>query len=149
MIIFGGLGGMMFLEELRHGAHGTMTGFGYPEILVDIFTRFTSGDVDGATEVFYRYVPLIRFENQPRINLAIRKHIYHRRGAIASPARAGPVRASGCGDAGGSRRHPPADLGAETHGSRTEGKACARPRGEPRTWIRLRARARAGGLPAW
>jgi 4-hydroxy-tetrahydrodipicolinate synthase len=30
-------------------------------------------------------VPLIRFENQPRINLALRKHIYHRRGAIASP----------------------------------------------------------------
>ncbi|MEW6322318.1 MAG: dihydrodipicolinate synthase family protein [Acidobacteriota bacterium] len=83
--IFGGLGGMMFLEELRHGAHGTMTGFAFPEILVDIHRRFTAGDVDGATEVFYRYVPLIRFENQPRINLALRKHIYHLRGAIASP----------------------------------------------------------------
>jgi len=83
--IFGGLGGMMFLEELRHGAVGTMTGFAFPEILVDIYTRFTSGDRDGATEVFYRYLPLIRFENQPRINLALRKHIYHRRGAIASP----------------------------------------------------------------
>jgi 4-hydroxy-tetrahydrodipicolinate synthase len=84
MIVLGGLGGMMFLEELRHGAHGTMTGFAYPEILVEIFRRFTAGDVDGAAEVFYRYLPLIRFENQPRINLAIRKHIYHRRGAIAS-----------------------------------------------------------------
>jgi 4-hydroxy-tetrahydrodipicolinate synthase len=84
LIVLGGLGGMMFLEELRHGAHGTMTGFAYPEILVEIFRRFTAGDVDGAAEVFYRYLPLIRFENQPRINLAIRKHIYHRRGAIAS-----------------------------------------------------------------
>jgi 4-hydroxy-tetrahydrodipicolinate synthase len=82
--IFGGLGGMMFLEELRHGAIGTMTGFAFPEILVDIYKRFSSGDRDGATEVFYRYVPLIRFENQPRINLALRKHIYRRRGAIAS-----------------------------------------------------------------
>lgn len=90
MIVLGGLGGMMFLEELRHGAHGTMTGFAYPEILVDIFRRYTSGDVDGATEVFYRYLPLIRFENQPRINLAIRKHIYHRRGAIASPRARAP-----------------------------------------------------------
>ena len=88
--IFGGLGGMMFLEELRHGAHGTMTGFAYPEILVEIFRRFTAGDVDGAAEVFYRYLPLIRFENQPRINLAIRKHIYHRRGAIASPRARAP-----------------------------------------------------------
>jgi 4-hydroxy-tetrahydrodipicolinate synthase len=90
MIVLGGLGGMMFLEELRHGAHGTMTGFAYPEILVDVYKRFTAGDVDGATAVFYRYLPLIRFENQPRINLAIRKHIYHRRGAIASPRARAP-----------------------------------------------------------
>src|SRR5688500_7597285 len=82
--IFGGLGGMMFLEELRHGAIGTMTGFAFPEILVEIYAKFTSGDRDGATEVFYKYLPIIRFENQPRINLALRKHIYHLRGVIAS-----------------------------------------------------------------
>ncbi|MFN2445231.1 MAG: dihydrodipicolinate synthase family protein [Vicinamibacterales bacterium] len=82
--IFGGLGGVMFLEELRHGAIGTMTGFAFPEILVDIHRRFAAGDLDGAADVFYRYMPLIRFENQARINLALRKHIYHRRGAIAS-----------------------------------------------------------------
>ena len=82
--IFGGLGGMMFLEELRHGAIGTMTGFAFPEILVEIFTKFTAGDRNGATEVFYKYLPIIRFENQPRINLALRKHIYHLRGVIAS-----------------------------------------------------------------
>ncbi|MFQ5855430.1 MAG: dihydrodipicolinate synthase family protein [Anaerolineae bacterium] len=83
--IFGGLGGMMFLEELRHGAIGTMTGFAFPEILVQIYEKHSSGDMDGATEVFYRYCPLIRFENQPLINLALRKHIYYIRGAIASP----------------------------------------------------------------
>lgn len=82
--IFGGLGGMMFLEELRHGAAGTMTGFAFPEILVDIYSRFRAGDLDGATGVFYKYLPIIRFENQPRINLALRKHIYHRRGVIAT-----------------------------------------------------------------
>ena len=82
--IFGGLGGMMFLEELRHGAIGTMTGFAFPEILVDIYRKFSAGDLDGATRVFYQYLPIIRFENQPRINLALRKHIYHRRGVIAS-----------------------------------------------------------------
>ena len=82
--IFGGLGGMMFLEELRHGAIGTMTGFAFPEILVDIYRKFAAGDRDGATEVFYKYLPIIRFENQPRINLALRKHIYQLRGVIAS-----------------------------------------------------------------
>lgn len=85
VIIFGGLGGMMFLEELRHGAHGTMTGFAFPDILADIYQKYSQGDTDGATEIFYRYCPLIRFENQPLINLALRKHIYHLRGAIASP----------------------------------------------------------------
>ncbi|HLA42830.1 MAG TPA: dihydrodipicolinate synthase family protein [Aggregatilineales bacterium] len=83
--VLGGLGGMMFLEELRHGAVGTMTGFAFPEILVDIYQKYHSGDIDGATEIFYRYCPLIRFENQPLINLALRKQIYHIRGAIDSP----------------------------------------------------------------
>ncbi len=83
--VFGGLGGIMFLEELRHGAVGTMTGFAFPEILVEIYQRFQRGDVDGASEIFYRYVPLIRFENQPGINLALRKEVYALRGVIASP----------------------------------------------------------------
>jgi 4-hydroxy-tetrahydrodipicolinate synthase len=82
--IFGGLGGMFLLEELRHGAVGTMTGFAFPEILVAIYSKWAAGDRDGATDVFYRYLPLIRFENQQRINLAIRKHIYQIRGVIRS-----------------------------------------------------------------
>jgi 4-hydroxy-tetrahydrodipicolinate synthase len=82
--VFGGLGGMFLLEELRHGAIGTMTGFAFPEILVDIYRQWAAGNRDAATELFYRYLPLIRFENQQRINLAIRKHIYHLRGVIAS-----------------------------------------------------------------
>ena len=44
----------MLLEELRAGAAGTMTGFGYPEILVDIVRRWFAGDADGASDVFYR-----------------------------------------------------------------------------------------------
>ncbi len=83
--IFGGLGGVMFLEELRHGADGTMTGFAFPEILVEIYEKHLSGDIDGASEAFYRYCPLMRFENQARISLALRKQIYYLRGALASP----------------------------------------------------------------
>ncbi len=81
----GGLGGVMLLEELRRGAVGTMTGFGFPEVLVRICRAWFAGRRDEAAEVFYRYCPLMRFENQQRINLAIRKYLYHRRGAIASP----------------------------------------------------------------
>jgi len=46
--VFGGLGGTMFLEELRHGAVGTNDWLRLPEILVDIYRKFVSGDVDGA-----------------------------------------------------------------------------------------------------
>lgn len=88
--IFGGLGGTFMLEELRRGAIGTMTGFGFPEVLVQIHRRFVEGDLDGATAVFHRYLPLIRFENQAGINLALRKHVYHLRGAIASPRARAP-----------------------------------------------------------
>lgn len=82
--ILGGLGAMMLLEELRRGAVGTMTGFGFPELLVEIVARYQAGDEAGARETFHRIMPLIRFEGQPGLNLAIRKHIYRRRGAIAT-----------------------------------------------------------------
>ncbi|RLT21930.1 MAG: dihydrodipicolinate synthase family protein [Chloroflexi bacterium] len=83
MVIFGGMGANMLLEELRHGADGCMTGFGFSEILVAICNQWAAGDVDGATQTFYQACPLIRYENQPGINLAIRKYIYMQRGAIA------------------------------------------------------------------
>ena len=83
--VFGGLGGVMLLEELRRGAVGTMTGFGFPEILVEICDAYFAGDHDRAATVFYKYCPLMRFENQAGINVPLRKEIYHRRGAMASP----------------------------------------------------------------
>jgi 4-hydroxy-tetrahydrodipicolinate synthase len=82
--VFGGLGGIMLLEELRRGAIGTMTGFAFPDILVEICRRHFAGDRQGAAEVFDRFCPLMRFENQARINVALRKHIFHKAGVIAS-----------------------------------------------------------------
>ena len=82
--VLGGLGGEMLVEELQRGAVGTMTGFGYPEALVEITRAWRSGDRAAATATFHRWMPLIRFENQQLLNLPIRKHIYMRRGAIAS-----------------------------------------------------------------
>lgn len=84
--IFGGLGGVYFLEELQRGAVGTMTGFAFPEVLVRIHALFAAGDQAGAAAVFDRYCPLIRYEFQPKVGLALRKHIYQRRGAIRSAA---------------------------------------------------------------
>ncbi len=91
MRIFGGLGGVYFLEELQRGAIGTMTGFAFPEILLRIYAHHTSGDVVAAARTFDRYCPLIRYEFQPKIGIALRKYTYRRRGAIACDA----VRAPG------------------------------------------------------
>jgi 4-hydroxy-tetrahydrodipicolinate synthase len=88
--IFGGLGGVFLLEELLAGATGAMTGFAFPEILVQIVRLFRAGRVDDAAEVFYRAVPLMRFEFQEGIGMAIRKEVLHRRGALASPATRAP-----------------------------------------------------------
>ena len=40
--------------------------------------------------MFYRAVPLMRFEFQEGIGMAIRKEVLHRRGALASPATRAP-----------------------------------------------------------
>jgi 4-hydroxy-tetrahydrodipicolinate synthase len=91
--IFGGLGGVFLLEELLAGATGAMTGFAFPEILVKIVSLYRAGKIDEAADVFYRAVPLMRFEFQEGIGMAIRKEVLHRRGALASPATRPPAAA--------------------------------------------------------
>jgi 4-hydroxy-tetrahydrodipicolinate synthase len=86
-----GNGALYYPQELARGADGAMTGFAYPEMLVEVFERFTAGDVDAAEDLFDAYLPLLRMEHQPVIGLAVRKALLHRRGAIAHPA----VRAPG------------------------------------------------------
>jgi pimeloyl-ACP methyl ester carboxylesterase len=63
--IFGGLGGVYFFEELSRGADGAMTGFPYPEALRAIREHFLAGRRDEARALFYRWLPLIRYESQP------------------------------------------------------------------------------------
>ncbi len=95
--IFGGLGGMFLLEELARGASGTMTGFAFTEILVAVYEAFKAGQLSRAEAIFDRYLPLIRYENQPLINLTIRKAFLHRRGAIADPSPREPFKAIDAG----------------------------------------------------
>jgi 4-hydroxy-tetrahydrodipicolinate synthase len=90
--IVGGLGGTYLLDELRRGTTGTMTGFAYPEVLVAIVRAWQAGDRQLATETYYRYLPLLTFEGQPKLGVAIRKEILRRRGLIdhATVRRPGP-----------------------------------------------------------
>lgn len=82
--IVGGLGGMFFLEELERGSDGMMTGFSYPEVLIDIYRAHSSGDKAKARKAFYSACPILRYEFQPGVGLALRKEAYRQRGAIRS-----------------------------------------------------------------
>ena len=84
--VFGGLGGASALWELDRGACGTMTGFAYPEILRAVRVVHERGEATAAGRLFDRYLPLIAYEAQPIVGLAIRKELLRRRGAIDAAA---------------------------------------------------------------
>lgn len=79
-----GNGGLYLPQELMRGADGAMTGFAFPEMLVQVVDMFRSGDVDAGEDLFDAYLPLARHEQQPGFGLAIRKETLRRRGAIKS-----------------------------------------------------------------
>lgn len=85
MPIFGGLGGVFLLEELARGSAGAMTGFAYPEVLVEICRHMSEGDKARAEQLFTRCLPLMLFEFQEGIGVAIRKYALHSRGLIECP----------------------------------------------------------------
>lgn len=78
-----GSGGQFLLEEMIRGADGAMTGFAYPEMMRDVVRLVSQGDEAAARDVFDAYLPLVRYESQPGLGLAVRKYILAKRGAIA------------------------------------------------------------------
>ena len=86
-----GNGGMFLPEEMGRGADGAMTGFAYPEMMAQVVRHFEAGEMDRMQDVFDAYLPLVRYESQPGLGLAIRKYTLAKRGAIAHPT----VRAPG------------------------------------------------------
>jgi 4-hydroxy-tetrahydrodipicolinate synthase len=79
-----GNGGLYYPQELARGVDGAMTGFAYPEMLVQVYKLHAAGRHDAAEDLFDAYLPLVRHEQQPGIGLALRKEVLKRRGAIAS-----------------------------------------------------------------
>ena len=83
-ILAGNGGGLFLPEELSRGADGAMTGFAYPEMMVDVCRAHAAGDIERAHDIFDAYLPLARYEQQTGVGLAVRKHIMAERGMIAS-----------------------------------------------------------------
>lgn len=87
-----GNGGLFLDFELARGADGAMTGYCFPELLVDLVRMVPEGRSEEAHDLFDAHLPLIRYEQQPGTGLAVRKHVMVRRGLLASDAQRAPGR---------------------------------------------------------
>jgi len=81
--ILTGNGGLFLDFEMERGADGAMTGYAFPDMLVDVVTHAQQGRRDAAHDLFDAHLPLIRYEQQASIGLAVRKYVLQKRGAIA------------------------------------------------------------------
>jgi 4-hydroxy-tetrahydrodipicolinate synthase len=88
--IFCGNGGMFLDFEVERGANGAMTGYCFPDMLVDLVRHAAAGRRDVAHDLFDAHLPLIRYEQQPGIGLAVRKYVLMRRGILASDTQRRP-----------------------------------------------------------
>ncbi len=80
--ILTGLGALYGAFDLARGAHGFMTGFAFPEVLLALVRGAQNKDFDTVHDIYHRYLPLIVYEQQPGV--ALRKEIFRLRGLIAS-----------------------------------------------------------------
>lgn len=81
--ILTGNGGLFLDFEMERGADGAMTGYAFPDMLVDVVKLSQKGQRDAAHDLFDAHLPLIRYEQQQGIGLAVRKYVLRKRGAIA------------------------------------------------------------------
>lgn len=85
-----GNGGLFLDFEMERGANGAMTGYAFPDMLVDVTRLSKSNQRDSAHDLFDAHLPLLRYEQQPVIGLAVRKYILQRRGLLTSAAQRRP-----------------------------------------------------------
>jgi 4-hydroxy-tetrahydrodipicolinate synthase len=85
-----GNGGLFLDFEMERGADGAMTGYAFPELLIDVVRLSNEGKRDAMHDLFDAHLPLIRYEQQPGAGLAVRKYVLQKRGIIASSAQRKP-----------------------------------------------------------
>ncbi|AWN53969.1 dihydrodipicolinate synthase family protein [Methylobacterium sp. 17Sr1-1] len=85
-----GNGGLFLDFECERGADGANTGYAFPEMLVDVVRLSGAGERERAHDIFDAHLPLLRYEQQPGLGLAVRKYVMMRRGILASDAQRKP-----------------------------------------------------------
>ena len=93
LAILCGNGGLFLDYEMERGADGANTGYAFPEMLCDVVRLAAEGRREEAHDVFDAHLPLLRYEQQPGLGLAVRKHVLMRRGLLASAAQRRPAQA--------------------------------------------------------
>jgi 4-hydroxy-tetrahydrodipicolinate synthase len=91
--ILTGNGGLFLDCELNRGADGANTGYAFPDMLCDVVRLAAAGERDAAQDLFDAHLPLLRYEQQPGVGLAVRKYLLMRRGLLASMAQRAPASA--------------------------------------------------------
>jgi len=89
--ILTGNGGLFLDFEMERGADGAMTGYAFPDMLGDVVRLSKAGKRDEAHDLFDAHLPLLRYEQQQGIGLAVRKYVLQKRGAIAHEAQRKPA----------------------------------------------------------
>jgi 4-hydroxy-tetrahydrodipicolinate synthase len=88
--ILTGNGGLFLDFEMERGADGAMTGYAFPELLIDVVRLSKEGKRDAAHDLFDAHLPLIRYEQQPGAGLSVRKYVLQKRGVIATSTQRKP-----------------------------------------------------------
>lgn len=88
--ILTGNGGLFLDFEMERGADGAMTGYAFPDMLVDLVRLAKAGKRDEAHDLFDAHLPYLRYEHQQGVGLAVRKYVMMKRGAITCDAQRKP-----------------------------------------------------------
>jgi 4-hydroxy-tetrahydrodipicolinate synthase len=84
----------LFLDyEMERGADGANTGYAFPDMLCDVVRLSAAGEREAAHDLFDAHLPLLRYEQQPGVGLAVRKYLLMRRGLLDSAAMRAPAAA--------------------------------------------------------
>lgn len=86
-----GNGGLFLDFETSRGADGAMTGYCFPEMLVDLVELARAENRNQLHDLFDKHLPLVRYEQQPGAGLAVRKYVLARRGVLDSATQRRPM----------------------------------------------------------
>jgi 4-hydroxy-tetrahydrodipicolinate synthase len=80
--VFGGQGGIYFLDEYRRGSTGNMPACQATDVQVAIWDKLEAGDEAGARQLFNQILPLINYERL--YGIAVYKEVLKRRGIFTT-----------------------------------------------------------------